>query len=221
MLDTFATPCRQDSLLARLQPHTQAPAQLEATLLLQVLDEVDYGILLVDTLGRILHANHLARHELAAGAVVRSDDAMLCTSTPGENETLMLALQRACLGHRVLLDLGQGSKLLSVAFVPLAHPLEAGREIALVMFGKREVCQTLTMSYFARSHGLTRAEEQVLGEICTGEKAEKIARKLGVGVATVRTQVSSIRRKTRTATVRQLIKLIALLPPLVPPLRLG
>ncbi len=221
MLGTLATSFRPDSLLARLQQRPDSSRQLDHGLLLQVLDEVDYGMLLVDARGHILHANHLARHELASGMVVQAAGSMLLASFATQNEALSQAIERACQGHRVLLDLGRGSHQLSVAFVPLAHPLEEGREVALVLFGKRDVCQALTMRHFARCHGLTPSEEQVLIEICTGEKAAKIAHKLGVGVATVRTQVSSIRRKTRTATVRQLIKLIALLPPMVPPLRLG
>ncbi len=32
--------------------------------LLRVIDEIDYGILVIDAQGQILQANHLARHEL-------------------------------------------------------------------------------------------------------------------------------------------------------------
>lgn len=220
MLETFATPYKPDRLLTRLQS-PEANAELDRGLLLQVLDEVDYGMLLVDAAGRILHANHLARHELARTSAVQASESTLTAVLPSQSDSLNLAIRRACQGHRVLLDLGSGSKQLSVAFVPLAHPLEGERDRALVVFGRRDMCQALTLRFFARCHGLTPAEEQVLREICSGEKAESIACKLGVGLATVRTQVSSIRRKTRTATLRQLLKLIALLPPLVPALRPG
>jgi hypothetical protein len=40
--------------------------------LLRVLDEVDYGMLIIDAQGTILHANHLARHELASGRMLVS-----------------------------------------------------------------------------------------------------------------------------------------------------
>ncbi len=221
MLGTLAPSFRPDNALARMQQRPASNARLDRGLLLQVLDEVDYGLLLVDASGQILHANHLARHELASALVVQASASRLLAACAGQNEALSQAIERACQGHRVLLDLGRGSQQLSVAFVPMTHPMEEERGITLVLFGKRDVCQALTMRHFARSHGLTPAEEQVLSEICTGEKVARIAHRLGVAVATVRTQLSSIRRKTRTATVPKLIKLVALLPPLVPPLRLG
>ena len=42
------------------------PAQdsLSQMLLMRVLDEVDYGLLVIDTQGHIRHANHLARQEM-------------------------------------------------------------------------------------------------------------------------------------------------------------
>lgn len=220
MFDTFSTPYRPDRLLSRLQ-RPGAGNEPDRALLLQVLDEVDYGMLLVDARGKVLHANHLARHELVSAAAVCLSDGMLSAAQPAQAEPLMAAVARACRGHRMLVELGLGNKQLSVAFVPLTHPVEDEHDLALVIFGRRDMCQALTIRFFARCHGLTPAEEQVLGEICSGESAEIIARKLGVGTATVRTQLSSIRRKTRTGTLRQLSKLIALLPPLVPALRLN
>ena len=44
------------------------PAQLH-----RVLDEVDYGLMVVDAQGRLHHVNHLARHELASGHIALVD----------------------------------------------------------------------------------------------------------------------------------------------------
>ena len=198
------------------------PAQpLGSDLLLNVLDEVDYGLLLVDALGQVVHANHVARHELATGAAVQLLSGRLTARVETQREALARALERAADGQRILLDLGDAAMPLSLAVVPMAHPLEPGPGVVLVICGKREVCQSLTLRMFARNHGLTPAEEMVLAEACKGEGAEDIAHQLDVGVATVRTQLASIRRKTQCGNLRQLFRQVAVLPPLVSAIRDG
>ncbi|MBW8314755.1 MAG: hypothetical protein K0M73_07710, partial [Hydrogenophaga sp.] len=47
-----------------------AQGGLEQALLLRVLDEVDYGVLVIDGQGRLRHANHLARHEMISARLI-------------------------------------------------------------------------------------------------------------------------------------------------------
>ena len=49
--------------------------------LMRMLDEIDYGILVVDPKGRIQHTNHLARHELHGGKIVFSHGNVLMGAT--------------------------------------------------------------------------------------------------------------------------------------------
>ena len=199
----------------------RAPPPLGPELLLNVLDEVDYGLLLVDAQGLVVHANHVARHELATGAAVCQRRGRLVARIETQGEALTQALQRAADGQRILLDLGDAATPLSLAVVPMAHPLEPGPGVVLVICGKRDICQLLTLRMFARNHGLTPAEEMVLAEASKGAGAEDIARQLDVGVATVRTQLASIRRKTQCGNLRQLFRQVAVLPPLVSAIRDG
>ena len=201
-------------------PALPAPS-LGAELLLHVLDEVDYGMLLVDAQGRVVHANHVARHELATGGTIRLRGGRLTARIATQDAALAQSLQRAADGQRVLVDLGAADTPLTLACVPLVHPLEPDRGVVLVICGKREMCQSLTLRFFARNHGLTPAEEMVLAEACKGAGAEDIAARLGVGVATVRTQLASIRRKTQCGNLRQLFRQVAVLPPLVSAIRAG
>ena len=90
-----------------------------------------------------------------------------------------------------------------------------------VMHGEMAPGQALTLRLFARNHGLTPAEEMVLAEACKGVGADDIAGQLEVGVATVRTQLASIRRKTHCGNLRQLFRQLAVLPPLVSAIRAG
>jgi len=63
--------------------------------LLRVFDEVDYGMLLLDPQGRILHANHLARHELAQRRVLRACSGNLMGSSAEHSERIQQALDAA------------------------------------------------------------------------------------------------------------------------------
>jgi hypothetical protein len=53
--------------------HSESPSSNEGfgqSLLLRVLDEVDYGLIVIDAQGHIRHANHLARHEMSTGRLI-------------------------------------------------------------------------------------------------------------------------------------------------------
>jgi DNA-binding CsgD family transcriptional regulator len=103
--------------------------------------------------------------------------------------------------------------------VPIGAELVPGEAKALVMLGKRQVCESLSVQGFARSQGLTPAETRVLVALCQGVPPTGVAAELGVGIATVRTQIGSIRQKTGAASIRALVRLVAVLPPLMGVLR--
>ena len=81
--------------------------------------------------------------------------------------------------------------------------------------------ETLTVDFYARSHGLTSAEMNVLKHICSGMKPKEIARDHGVAISTVRSHICSIRIKTQTDSIRELINRVAVLPPITPAMKTG
>jgi DNA-binding NarL/FixJ family response regulator len=86
----------------------------------------------------------------------------------------------------------------------------------LLMLGKASLCGTLSMDMYAQAHGLTTAETSVLRGLCRGETPSAIARRSGVAMSTVRTHAYRIRAKTGAATLRDLLRSVAMLPPVVP-----
>jgi DNA-binding CsgD family transcriptional regulator len=70
------------------------------------------------------------------------------------------------------------------------------------------------LCFFARSHGLTPTEEQVLAILCQGYSAPETASQLNVAVSTVRSHIRSLCAKTHANGVRALVGQIAVLPPL-------
>ena len=67
--------------------------------------------------------------------------------------------------------------------------------------------------FFARSHRLTRTEEQVLNLLCRSLSTLDIALTLDVAVSTVRSHVRSLCIRTGAKGARELVKRIATLPP--------
>jgi len=85
---------------------------------------------------------------------------------------------------------------------------------ALLVFAKQQLCDESTVTLFARQRGLTNAEGQVLAQVCRGLRPTQIADDHGVRISTVRTQLRSIRAKTSAHTIRELVHMVSVLPPM-------
>jgi len=197
-------------------PERRGAASLPAHRMAQMLDALDYGMLLVDDLGAVTHVNKAARRDLDAmhplQLVGSRLQARLGVDAQPLNDALLGATRR---GLRRLLWLGEGAHRVSVAVVPL--PAMGADELpgATLLLGKRQVCEALTVDWFARSHGLTMAETAVMRGLCADLTPIQIAERQGVGLATIRTQIGNIRIKTGACSIRALVRQVAVLPPLV------
>jgi DNA-binding CsgD family transcriptional regulator len=190
---------------------TEAPL---GRLLARVLDELDYGILLLAPDGHLLHMNHRARQLLDGDHALQLLGQQLRARHPQDVVPLCEALQAAAVrGLRRLLPLGQGSGRRIAALVPV-YP----GTVALVL-GKDQVCEDLSIQCFARCHALTTAETRVLAALGSGVRPNQIAREQGVKLSTVRSQIGAIRDKTGAESITALVRLVAALPPMVGALR--
>ena len=188
-------------------------------LLAATLDEIDYGLLLLDRHQQVVQANHAARSELDAEHPLQLQQARLQAQHAHDAALLRDALadvfQR---GHRKLITLGQPERRVSISLVPLA-PDNATPTFALMLIGKPQVCQDLSVEAFARSHRLTPVETVVLKGLCRGARPAEIARTHNVALSTVRTHVGSIRSKTSVPSIGALVRTVSMLPPIVSVLR--
>jgi DNA-binding CsgD family transcriptional regulator len=192
-------------------------AQWLLHMLTGAMDELDYGMLIVDAVGHLMQANQMGhQHCTSAHGSCRIQDGQLHTRTSADDPVLQRALSQAAAGRRSLLKLGEGPHVDTVAVVPLSSPLGGRADSAvLLVFGKQQVCEALSVEHFARVHNLTHAEGMVLTALCTGDDPSAIARRFGVAVSTVRTQIASVRQKTQAASIRDLVRQVAMLPPIV------
>jgi len=174
-----------------------------------MLDEIDYGMVLLDGTGHVLHANQAAHAELDGGHPLRLVGRELGAQHAQDAGPLGAALDGARQGLRKLLMLGPAERRVPMSVVPLTEG------VTLLVLGKRQVCEQLSVQGFARGMGLTPAETRVLESLCAGLRPNEIAQRQGVAVSTVRTQIGSIRAKTGVASIRELVRQVAVLPPMV------
>ena len=182
-----------------------------------LMDELAYGVIVVGFDGQVQHANHAARHELSRARVLGQRKDLLYANTVDQGRLLQDALLKVADGKRSLITLlgEQGAKL-SLAVLPLRSDAGAPPARAALLFARASVCETLMLCFFARNHGLTSAEENVLTVLCQGYSAPEVARQLKVAVSTIRSHVRSLCTKTGSSSVRELVNQVAVLPPVAP-----
>lgn len=179
------------------------------------MDELSHGVLLASSCGQLLHANHAGRHELARQHVLALRDGVLHTIDAAQSRVLAQALAKAETGRRSLMALrGPGRQRVSIAVLPLRPDRPIGAPNVALVFCRSSVCDPVMLCFFARTHGLTPSEEQVLAILCQGYSAPATAVQLGVAVSTVRSHVRSMCVKTHANGVRALVSQVAVLPPI-------
>lgn len=197
-----------------------AAAPGPGALLALALDQIDYGVILLDDCHALRFANYRARLELDRRRLLQVVDGHLRACVPADRAALASALAASDRGLRRWLSLGEPGERIGVAVTPLDGGV-ADDAVVMLTLARPSLCEPLTISGFAQAHGLTAAEQRVLEALCGGEAPGTIALRLGVALSTVRTQVSSIRNKTHCHGIDDLLRKIARQPPLPCRLRMG
>jgi len=197
-------------------PERRSAVALGWRWLAAALDEIDYGVLLLDEDAQLLHVNRAARAELDAGHPLQLLGRELRAREPRDVAPLHAAIHGAQQrGLRRLLTLGEGAHQAGVSVVPLPALGSDDLGATLVILGRRQVGAELALQGFAHSHRLTPGETRVLAGLCRGETPNAIAASHGVMISTVRAQIGSIRQKTGAPSIRALLRQVAVLPPLM------
>jgi DNA-binding CsgD family transcriptional regulator len=200
-----------------------------SNLLSSALDEIACGVIIVDAQAKVQHCNLAGQMILQRGQLLKEEAQRLQTAEIADAARLLEALAKAKQGKRSMLTLGANAQS-TVAVVPLdrqdrfsgavavnpsTEATESAESRIALIFSRSGMCETLMMSFFARAYQLTRSEEQILSLICVGHTAPEMAKQLNVGEATVRTHIRSICQKTHSHGIREVVKRLALLPPLM------
>lgn len=190
--------------------------------LAMMLDEIDYPMLLVNPRLDVLFANRIALATLdGRHPLVLTDRRLSVRNTQDEQplrEGIDSAMQR---GFRRLLRLNRGGDQATwAAVLPLRQAAGCDSSTvaqvgALLMLGKPRMSQRLSVQSFGRLMHLTSTESSVLEMLCDGMQATDVARCHDVSVSTVRSQIYTLRSKVGTASICELMRCVALLPPIL------
>ncbi|MDQ6628869.1 MAG: helix-turn-helix transcriptional regulator [Pseudomonadota bacterium] len=179
------------------------------------LDEVDYGIFVIASDTAVAHSNRAGAAHLSEQSPLRLCAGRLRGRRQEDDEALRSAIADAQKrGVRRLLSVGEAAERIALSVIPLGDSAHGGPFAVLVMLGKKQMCDRLSIQSYSQAHGLTVAESRVLRELSSGAHPQEAAANLGVRVSTVRTQISSIRAKTSSGTIRDLLRTLSVLPPL-------
>lgn len=184
-----------------------------------VLEELDYGVLLLNASGRVLHCNLAARRGLDDSHPLEINGNQLRCRDPRDAAPFSEALQNAeSDGRRCLLRLGEGERRSNVVVVPLNR--DVSRAAVLLVLERGQLCGELAAQWFALRYGLTPTETEVLKALSAGVRPNFVAEQQGVAISTVRTQIQSIRAKSGADSIGELMRQLAMLPPLMSALRM-
>ena len=202
-------------------PAQAAPAWSPTPWLRLILDAIDYGagVLLPD--GTLAFANAALQAQLASDGRLRLDAARRLRAGSGsDDQRLVEARVAACSrGLRRLVALSGNQAALALIGVAGAAP---GAEQPCLLLAQRAApCERLSLAMFARQHALTQAETRVLQGLTEGHSPEDLGLQLGVRITTVRTHIVHLRAKTGAGSLRDLMRCMATLPPIVNALRQG
>ncbi len=196
------------------------PSGLPQARLMQMADALMWPLLVLRADGTLLHTNRPARRLLGARQFLTLRlDRRLGLLPPSRQPEFDAALATACQGNTVVLNWPASAGSLggagSLSLLRSRRGTAPGSAEVLLALSATEHPDGQVQAY-ARLHHLSPAETRVLQRLALGESSGAAAQALGVSAATVRSQVISLRRKTGQASVIQLLRAIARMPPVFP-----
>ncbi len=178
-------------------------------------DMLAYPMLALQPDGLLLHANLAARELLNQGVPLElGSDQRVAPRIAGQRGNFGAAVQSASTGQAQQLAWADGDLTVHATLRPLAEPSPGAPAPPVLLMLAPPPDTVFDASGFANTHMLSGAETRVLEALLHGHQAEVTAQRLGVGVATVRSQIAAIRRKTGHDSVASLLAALGDLPPL-------
>ncbi len=182
----------------------------------ETLHAIALRILLVDSRGALLYANHAGHAALQNRSGLALRCGAVCAIAPFQQAALDRAICAAACGKRSLVELGQGADSRLVAVIPLGGDLRGSDPMVLLLSGQCDPLEPIVLTLFAKTTGLTPSERDVLVALCEGVRPQDIARRRSVSLSTVRTQIGAIRSKVGGRTIAHVVRKVSTLPPMTP-----
>ena len=175
---------------------------IELAGLSSLMQKLSTAIMLVDATGRLIKANGAAEALLNDGAMVRIESGRLALGTIDSNRGLSEALSM-CNGSAAIVPITMGTHAKLTAAVV---SMDVKHETFAILIHAPLPTMPAMGKPLVQAFGFTPRELAVLMPVLEGKSAAEIAELLGVSVATVRTHLSRLMDKTKTARQTDLIR---------------
>ncbi len=175
--------------------------RLSAATLQAALDQLDSPVLVLDADRRLVHGNARAEAALARGTVLRPGRDP--GTVAGATDAAERALRTSAPGGRETLLTGTDGEERLLFALPLA--LEGGPAMTLLVLRHPREDTRNPVAIAARAFNLTPAQVQVLAFLAQVHAPEAIAGLLGIGLATVRSHLNELYRRTDTSRQAELV----------------
>jgi DNA-binding CsgD family transcriptional regulator len=185
----------------------------------QLLNQVGFGILILDKHFKLYFCNSAARQSLIhAGleGLISDGTNSICRSKSAPNtcmEQFWAFVHQAEHGQRKFAFLGHGEQQITAALSSIAIGDNHTETGLLITIERKNVCEGSSLWAYGRILGLTAGELKVLDYLAQGQDPKVVAKSLKISVSTVRTHIRSIFGKTASTNMRDLMMKIAKLPP--------
>ncbi len=197
---------------SRAAPQPLSGAGLSAlnqSSLVALLDELSFGVAVVDLQRHVLYASRIALARLHGRGRLQVMGGVIEAATREDTDVLDQAIEVTRSGRRSYIALGWGAGATDIAVLPL--PSWEVPAAALV-FEKNQEESGLGLYFFARAHNLTHAEERLLALLCEGGGVLAAAERAGCALNTARSHVRGLLKKTGQPTLRALVGRVGNLP---------
>jgi DNA-binding CsgD family transcriptional regulator/PAS domain-containing protein len=213
-------------LARRVTPHMRRAIEIHERLhaaqfvrdgLVQSMDRLDIGVLLLDGDCRVLFANRAAETILKRGDGLIHHRGRLLASHPGSAEELEKTVRAAAAtgGRRggdaggTVIVRGKRGKPMTVLICPRRSEIDFGqRHSSVIAFiGNPDTKSGLDENHAARLYGLSRAEARLLKALLQGTRLSDYAGEAGITVNTAKGYLKQIFHKTGTGRQADLLRL--------------
>jgi DNA-binding CsgD family transcriptional regulator/PAS domain-containing protein len=191
----------------------------ESALALSALDQLAAAVIVADSDGRVIQTNRAAERVLQRGDGLTVRDGKLGALHVFDSERFDASIAAAAAEQKTGAAIGRmrirrhdGHPPYMLTVAPLGADLALyGRSLALIVFGDPDE-KTPSERELAEFFRLSPAESRLAVALLAGKKLVEIAGDFGVQITTLRTQLSSILRKTGVTRQVDLIRLLSNIP---------
>lgn len=178
-----------------------------------------FGIVVCSDDGDIVFANTAAAAFVRSAPHVANRGDKISAATPAETRRLLQLIASAAKqgksGVMLLRDEGNGHGIVAAVTPLFLHFCrQRHSELALIALRAPSAASVHTAETLSALFGLSPTQAAIALAIFNGRSADQIAAERGTKITTLRSHLQKIFQRTGTETQRDLVRLLAMLPPL-------